>query len=245
MLQVDNVRWSTGSLEDSIAIVTDIGDLDSLRGHMLRFQPLPGLLYSASGLQLDEASLRLAAKAITDIINSRAVASADAACRVTVPDDVMAHLTHEGVVEWHTASTGARGWRMTAQGMQRLLFGRRLDPNPTNVFDVRWDIPLADRTEFELLETLKAAGWTWRKWRALSQRGRSAAIPDGFKPGDAKVFFTPGHTVARPYIIALLKAEDIRHYSYYLLRLLISYYSYYSYHPSPLTTTTVVVSGKW
>ena len=50
--------------------------------------------------------------------------------------------------------------------------------------------------------------------QAQSRHARGAVLGGiiaGFMPGDAKVFRASGHTVAQPYMIALLKAEGDRY----------------------------------
>lgn len=50
-------------------------------------------------------------------------------------------------------------------------------------------------------------GWSWRKWLPPGKR-RNIDIPDSYKLGDAKVWYS-GMEPCRPYLLALLKAEDI------------------------------------
>ena len=76
------------------------------------------------------------------------------------------------------------------------------------VFEVRSELPLADRTAFELVQELVGRGWEWRLWRPPSQRSRRAApIPVGYKVGDAKVWYSTLE-VHKHYCLALLNAED-------------------------------------
>lgn len=78
---------------------------------------------------------------------------------------------------------------------------------PVRVFQVRSSVPLEDATGYELHMMLLEQGWSWRKWLPPGQR-RNIDIPDSYKPGDAKVWYS-GMEPCRPYLLALLKAEDI------------------------------------
>ena len=91
--------------------------------------------------------------------------------------------------------------------MQQMVVAHALDTDPEQVLALR-DIPLMSRATWELLLTMKDAGWTWRLWRKPTQRqvdrGVVPPLPEGYKEGDPKVWFTSGVTVSPDYLRPLL-----------------------------------------
>ncbi len=69
------------------------------------------------------------------------------------------------------------------------------------------NVPLTDMTLYQLALEMEAAEWHWRPWVPPAQRRKKdEPIPDGYKPKDAKVWFS-GVEVSRLYLMALLRAE--------------------------------------
>ena len=79
---------------------------------------------------------------------------------------------------------------------------RLSDPKPA--LAVRDHLPLADRSCYELLVGMFAAGWTWAA-RPPGNKG----LPIGYKPGDTMTFYSAGRTLPSvQYLQALLRADE-------------------------------------
>ena len=79
--------------------------------------------------------------------------------------------------------------------------------SPTLVADIRHDeLPLQDRTVFELVLLLRDSGWEWKRLPS-----RRAALHDlePFVVGGSKVWFSNSTTVDICYLAALLSAETL------------------------------------
>jgi hypothetical protein len=100
------------------------------------------------------------------------------------------------------------GWRLTANALDRITFGRRLCL--VGGFDApRTNLDLGDLTTFELIQTLQHRGWTWHKLPAK----RDLRLHLFFDTTDVhalKMWYTAGVTVVRNYLLALLSADKLR-----------------------------------
>ena len=77
------------------------------------------------------------------------------------------------------------------------------------IYRIRPNIPLGDKSEYELMSLLEENGWTWNAWIPPSKRRRSdAPLPLGYKLGAEKHWFS---TMAPPrsYMACLLNAEEL------------------------------------
>jgi hypothetical protein len=77
---------------------------------------------------------------------------------------------------------------------------------PLRLFRVR-TIPLCDMTCYELVELLDRSGWTWKAWTPPSQRKKDVMIPDSYKPGGDRIYYTTMRPLPE-YLRAVLTSED-------------------------------------
>ena len=81
---------------------------------------------------------------------------------------------------------------------------------PASCLAVRPDVPLEDRTAYEMLMILEADGWIWVDTKNF-KRDRGEALPIGYKPGEEKIFISRGvalSSIYPLYLKALYRAED-------------------------------------
>ena len=76
-----------------------------------------------------------------------------------------AHLAELATRDYVELFEHPNGWCFTPLGLRELCFGYILD-HSTLVCEVRAEVPLQDKTHYELLATLHADGWTWQRLRA-------------------------------------------------------------------------------
>ena len=93
-----------------------------------------------------------------------------------------------------------RSWQLTEEGLQSISYAWRLG-KPFPVLTVREGVALEDATSWEVLKFLDQEKWTWRKMPSRK--------PEPYKLEDAKVWYTSGHTVVRPYLLALLNSKSL------------------------------------
>ena len=97
--------------------------------------------------------------------------------------------------------------------------------SPTLAFAPRLELPLEDRSCYELLVVLiDERGWTWHEWLT-----KFAKMPCklGYKPGDDKFLYSRSRAqraIMPHYLLALLKAEDCYGSAYIYI-----YYMYITY----------------
>ena len=104
------------------------------------------------------------------------------------------------------------GWRFTLHGVQLLQFAVRL-ADATPVFQPHRDLPLSDRTLWELQVALKEDGWSWAPWITPSSRTQKSQrenfIPESYRIGEKKVWFSGKGLPSAAYLMCLLKAPDL------------------------------------
>ena len=93
--------------------------------------------------------------------------------------------------------------RLTDLGSERVEFTSSLS-DPELVFEPRSELPLEDRTPFEMLVMLQDAGWEWRKL-PMAQLARSKLI---YRIGERKLFYT-ALRVNPAYLHVLLTSEHL------------------------------------
>ena len=97
-------------------------------------------------------------------------------------------------------------WFLTEAGLARLvpwwIIGK-----PRKIFEPR-NVPVKEKTKYEIMLHLQASGWVWAQWKPPSQRRKGDVFPDGYSVGDAKIWFSSA-TVSRNYLLALALAEDL------------------------------------
>ena len=72
-------------------------------------------------------------------------------------------LVDKGYVEERQVAHGSTALFLTQDGMSAMHPARIL-ASPTPAFAVREEVPVKDRTEYELVKELEAGGWEWRLW---------------------------------------------------------------------------------
>ena len=78
-----------------------------------------------------------------------------------------------------------------------------------SVFEAQPFSPLANTSDYDLLQHLSAGGWTWRLWKPPSQRSkRGDPIPVGYAADSEKVFYTTMHP-SNAYLSALCRADEL------------------------------------
>ena len=101
-------------------------------------------------------------------------------------------------------------WYFTDLGARELCSCSALS-RPSRVFRVREELPLADRSTFELLLALTDEHWEWQRWVPTSKRTRRMAAAgqtfDPYTRGSRKVFYS-GESPSHSYLLLLLKAEE-------------------------------------
>ena len=105
------------------------------------------------------------------------------------------------------SGVGPSEFCLTADGAEKLKLAWKLE-RPFLVCALRPEVPLEDRTLYELILLLRANGWRWQLWLPESRRNARTIIPPGYRHGDDKVWFS-GRSPWRPYLMCLLKAEDL------------------------------------
>ena len=210
-VESEPMRWSTGNFSDVIALVTDIADPSTLESSLLKWEAAHGLLYTVRSLpdstgEVDFDFKVEASKALTTLVEKGAFAGSDAACHFGMEPDVELLLLGLGLVQPVVPSASAgQGWQLTEQAMERLVYGRALF-NERAVFIDR-GLPVREMTAYELLASLRKKGWAWRLWVPPSQRKRAtAAVVQGYRPGDAKLYFTSSTAACEEYFRALHEA---------------------------------------
>ena len=120
-------------------------------------------------------------------------------------DEVLNALLQNGFV---VQLDGGLGWSLTDLGKQRLSFGWTLE-RPTLVCMPR-EIPIADKTEWELVHALREDGWVWQRWVPPSQRRKRGPVqPEAYYLGEPKIWFTSGTSVCWSYLCVLLQAPAL------------------------------------
>lgn len=94
---------------------------------------------------------------------------------------ILVALQRHGLAR-HVARVADR-WVLTEQGVQDMCHCFRLR-EPYSLFEVRQQLPLQDRSMFELIVGLTEQGWQWRCWRPRSSRARTGPqISEGYRNG--------------------------------------------------------------
>ena len=97
-------------------------------------------------------------------------------------------------------------WALTDRTMKNLQAYRTLC-SPSRVFEPRPAVPMHERTTHELLLALEEDGWQWSRWVPRSARKRHTFIPDAFRQGDQKVWYST-LLPSSAYMQVLLRSEE-------------------------------------
>jgi hypothetical protein len=168
--------------------------------------------YTIDGLPLGCPHAADVLLCVTDMIRSRAFPGSRG--QPWPPEDshgtVIKFLEDQGLVsaDEEPVLDGTVAYRLTPMAMERLISGHRLQ-SPSAVCKPRLHLPIEERTTFELIRHMSELGWEWQAWQTDVARRARLGLPDGYRPGEPKRWFTSGHTVSHSYLLVLLKAEDM------------------------------------
>lgn len=100
-------------------------------------------------------------------------------------------------------------WHLSEAGTKQIVVATCLQ-KPELVFAVRDNIPLADRTTYELMQALSVQGWEWEPWVPQSQRkARGDSKCEPYVRGGRKIWHSTATLPSHSYLIALLRSEEL------------------------------------
>ena len=101
-------------------------------------------------------------------------------------------------------------WYFTELGAQELCSCTALS-KPSRVFSARENIPLHDRSAYELMLELMDRGWQWQRWVPLSKRTRRMVAAgqnfEAYARDGPKIFYS-GESLSHAYLLVLLNADQ-------------------------------------
>jgi hypothetical protein len=116
-------------------------------------------------------------------------------------------LEADGLAIGTNAANGSVLWYLTDEGLEQISSFPQLGV-PQQVFSLRHDIALKDRTTYEFILLLKADGWQWQKWIPPSKRTKKILPPPiGYVSGADKIWMSSDVQVNWNYLLLLLQAE--------------------------------------
>jgi hypothetical protein len=123
---------------------------------------------------------------------------------------VVGTLVEQGMAEERRArkdAVGRAAYFLTVEGVSAMQSAHGLaDPRP--IFAPRPEVALMDKTEFELIKELESAGWSWQEWVPVAKRRRGQALPDAYRDGEPKIWFSTAAVPPPSYMRALLQSEE-------------------------------------
>lgn len=92
-------------------------------------------------------------------------------------------LEARALVRSRETAGGGSEWLLTESGVSAMHASSSLH-TPTPVLEAPEDLPINDRSSYELAKTLKLDGWRWAEWVSESRRKKGATPPPiGYSPG--------------------------------------------------------------
>ena len=113
-------------------------------------------------------------------------------------------LSDSGFAESEPQDGGACLWRLTSEGMLKIAYSWVLNAS-YRVLDVRADLALEERTQWELMLMLEERGWEWQP--LTGKRRRSSAFD--YVSGGPLVWYTSGPVACALYLRVLLEAPRL------------------------------------
>jgi hypothetical protein len=203
---VSSSQRGAASMSSPVFVITNVsGDVDSVMDTSFAWKHERQWCFQDGSCDYNKLDRYQVVEALSAVVSAGAHPSnsqslgctPSAACRET-----LLALEAQGLVR-HNASDR---WFLTKRGWAASTQAVRLH-SPSPIYQVREDVPLCDRSAFELMMTLRYEGWAWRLWLPQSKRTlKTLPIPDGYSDGSAMVWFS-GVEPRRYYLIALLQAE--------------------------------------
>jgi hypothetical protein len=210
---IDGLPMSIGKKKRESVMFLDLFSKDgfAVKEHCVSHNTVSSLWHIASTnfATIDD---EIRSRAITSMMNSGAYPGPHVQ-RIYRPNNeemrALQCLVEDGLVCRAGGMKGdTYGVSLTMDGISALVACPVLSPESQRVFAVRPNLALGDRTSFELVEILRADGWTWREWIPPSRRTRKMeAIPDGFSAGESMIWFSTAAVVKRNYLLILLDTE--------------------------------------
>ena len=117
--------------------------------------------------------------------------------------DTLNRLEGIGCVECFESRDGLSQWNLAPAALKEVLPVLQLC-SPEPVLKTRINLPLKDRTAFELLSIMNSEGWTWQR-----RHPKQVAPPYAVADREPKVFYTSGIGLPEVYGRCLLDADRL------------------------------------
>ena len=165
-------------------------------------------IWSVKNFHIEGVTLLEIAQVIDTLIKRGAHPGCHSSTSFSSPSEVEENILN--ALEAHGIVTrDCRTWRLTADGLSRLSLMEKLE-QPINLFSVRPDLALEDRSSMELAMMLQGEGWNWQEWISKSRQTRKTGkSPSEYRRGDELTWYSTTRSVSKYYLMCLLKSSTL------------------------------------